>query len=177
MKKKRGRRWPISAPRWRRLRSKSMLKLFRLAGPANEVHGSERCDRCGAIARLQNGACVRCLLDEGTDADGEVSEEELLRGLQEDDIPDREWRLGNYEILSEIGRGGMGVIYRARQRYSNRVVALKRMLSSHADDLEWKERFRREAQAAAGLDHPNILPIYEVGEGEDGLPFSPSPTS
>jgi eukaryotic-like serine/threonine-protein kinase len=100
-----------------------------------------------------------------------VSQEELLRGLQEDNIPDGEWRLGNYEVLSEIGRGGMGVIYRARQRHSKRIVALKRMLTSHADDLEWKERFRREAEAAANLDHPNILPIYEVSEGEDGLPY------
>jgi serine/threonine-protein kinase len=79
--------------------------------------------------------------------------------------------ISNYEILEEIGRGGMGVIYRARQRHSRRIVALKRIVSYHADSLETLERFRREAEAAASLDHPNILPIYDVGQGEDGLPF------
>jgi serine/threonine protein kinase/Flp pilus assembly protein TadD len=79
--------------------------------------------------------------------------------------------LGNYQILEEIGRGGMGVIYRARQRHSRRIVALKRILSCHADCQDTLMRFRREAQAAANLDHPNILPIYEVGETHDGLPF------
>jgi TolB-like protein/Tfp pilus assembly protein PilF/tRNA A-37 threonylcarbamoyl transferase component Bud32 len=79
--------------------------------------------------------------------------------------------ISNYEILGEIGRGGMGVIYRARQRHSTRIVALKRIVSYHADSRETLERFRREAEAAASLDHPNILPIYEIGQGEDGLPF------
>src|SRR5215472_3207725 len=65
----------------------------------------------------------------------------------------------------------MGVIYGASQRHSRRVVALKRMVSYHADARETRERFRREAETAASLDHPNILPIYEVGQGEDGLPF------
>jgi serine/threonine-protein kinase len=65
----------------------------------------------------------------------------------------------------------MGVIYRARQRYSRRFVALKRVLTYHADSRETLARFRREAEAAASLDHPNILPIHEVGETEDGLPF------
>src|SRR5947199_9522579 len=74
-------------------------------------------------------------------------------------------------MLEEIGRGGMRVIYRARQRHSRRIVAVKRMVSYHADSRETLERFRREAEAAASLDHPNILPIYEVGQVEDGLPF------
>src|SRR5947207_2130111 len=65
----------------------------------------------------------------------------------------------------------MGVIYRDRQRHSRRIFALKRILSYHADSQETLARFRREAQAAASLDHPNILPIYEVGESEDGFPF------
>jgi serine/threonine-protein kinase len=91
--------------------------------------------------------------------------------LAEIDVRDADWRLGNYQILEQIGRGGMGVIYRARQRHSRRIVALKRILSYHADSQETLARFRREAQAVASLDHPNILPIYEVGESEDGVPF------
>jgi TolB-like protein/tRNA A-37 threonylcarbamoyl transferase component Bud32/Flp pilus assembly protein TadD len=91
--------------------------------------------------------------------------------LSELDVCDADWRIGNYQILEEIGRGGMGVIYRARQRHSRRIVALKRILSYHADSQETLARFRREAQAAASLDHPNILPIYEVSECDDGLPF------
>ena len=91
--------------------------------------------------------------------------------LSEIEVRDTDWRLGNYQILKEIGRGGMGVIYRARQRHSRRIVALKRILAYHADSQETLARFRREAEAAAHLDHPNILPIYEVGQGEDELPF------
>jgi len=91
--------------------------------------------------------------------------------LDEIEVPDRNWLLGNYEILDEIGRGGMGVIYRARQRHSRRIVAVKRILSYQAESHETLMRFRREAEAVASLDHPNVLPIYEVSESEDGLPF------
>jgi serine/threonine protein kinase/Tfp pilus assembly protein PilF len=97
--------------------------------------------------------------------------ESLAAALAEIDVRDADWRAGNYQILEEIGRGGMGVIYRARQRHSRRIVAVKRVLSYHGDSRETLARFRREAEAAASLDHPNILPIYEVSEGEDGLPF------
>ena len=91
--------------------------------------------------------------------------------LAEVEAPQKSWFLGNYEILEQIGCGGMGVIYRARQRHSRRIVAVKRVLSYRADSHGALQRFRREAQAVASLDHPNILPIHEVSESEDGLPF------
>jgi serine/threonine protein kinase len=114
---------------------------------------------------------VNCLLREGLEDGVEVSQAVYETVLDEVDAPHKPWLLGNYEILEQIGCGGMGVIYRARQRHSQRIVALKRVLSYRADSHGALQRFRREAQAVASLDHPNILPIYEVSESEDGLPF------
>jgi serine/threonine protein kinase len=79
-------------------------------------------------------------------AESEASSEIFESVLAEANVPDKQWRLGNYEILEEIGRGGMGVIYRARQRHSRRMVALKRVLAYQADSHETLARFRREAK-------------------------------
>src|SRR5216117_577767 len=138
------------------------------------------CPQCGSGSRVKRVLCLSCLLSQGlheeistnTNQNGEGHDSETLESvLAEIDVHDADWRLGNYQVLEEIGRGGMGVIYRARQRHSRRIVALKRILSYHADSQETLARFRREAQAAASLDHPNILPSYEVSECDDGLPF------
>ena len=159
----------ISARLWRQAQRRRMSACD-ISDSVRVQESVAECPQCGSTSCLGRGLCLHCMLCLALDPGTETTET-LKEVLDEVDVRDAEWRIGNYQILEEIGRGGMGVIYRARQRLSQRIVALKRILSYQADSHQTVVRFQREAQAAASLDHPNILPIYEVSESEDGLPF------
>ena len=77
--------------------------------------------------------------------------------------------LGGFAIESIAGRGGMGVVYRARQRLPDRVVALKVISSEYAEDPQFRTRFEREAAIAAQIEHPNVIPVHAVGEADGTL--------
>src|SRR3954453_21839014 len=77
--------------------------------------------------------------------------------------------LGGHRIEAVAGRGGMGVVYRATHLALNRTVALKLISPELADDPEFRERFKRESEIAASLDHPNVVPIYHAGEDDGKL--------
>jgi serine/threonine protein kinase len=79
-------------------------------------------------------------------------------------------KLGKYEVLGELGHGAMGVVYRARDPVINRLVALKTITTGVAEDPNLLQRFYREAQSAGGLQHPNIVTIYDMGEAGE-LPY------
>jgi serine/threonine protein kinase/tetratricopeptide (TPR) repeat protein len=132
----------------------------------------EVCEECHSVSRLTNGLCLNCLLrgaleDEKTPAGREAFKEALAAVKSRDG----DWHIADYEILDEIARGGMGVVYQAKEPHSGRIVALKCVLALQGDSDHVVARFRREAETAARLDHPNIVPIYQVGETADGFPY------
>jgi serine/threonine protein kinase/tetratricopeptide (TPR) repeat protein len=141
--------------------------------PASILSEPGRCLSCHATSRVSDGLCLKCLLEGALLDDHSTSSSETILTdiLAEVELGEAKWRIGNYEIVEEIGRGGMGVIYRAREAHSHRIVALKQIVSYHSDSDQTLARFRREAEMATRLDHPNIIPIYYVGEDQEGLPF------
>ncbi len=134
-----------------------------------------RCAQCGSTRRPNETFCAYCLLqqavaDELPEAPETMEEnlDELLSGIE---IRDSDWRVGAYDLLEEIGRGGMGVIHRAKHWQNGRVVALKRIVEHQADSPQTLLRFRREIESVARLEHPNILPIYDINETAEGVPY------
>ena len=146
---------------------------------------SRVCRKCGAeiFADAPEGLCTACLFETGLnlltddpvaglDEPGADAARPLPRVKQKSDRAKTFGDFGDYELLDVIGRGGQGVVYRARQKTLNRIVALKVIGLGHWATEAHLKRFRLEAEAAASLEHPGIVPIHEVGERDGSCYFS-----
>src|SRR6516164_8533766 len=138
------------------------------------------CGKCGnkIFDTAPQGLCSVCLFDTGltilTDSLGGPNAKDF--GADNDatstDPEELFTASDDYELLEEIGRGGQGVVYRARQKSLNRTVALKVIGISHGRTKAHLKRFRLEAEAAARLNHPFVVPIHEIGQRQGRCYFS-----
>src|SRR3954447_4160978 len=125
------------------------------------------CSRCGSEITGKSKFCPSC----GLDLMATTPVHAIATGvLQELDLV-RESLAAEYDIIEELGRGGMAIVYRAKDRQLEREVAIKVLPFSLAFDTEFVERFQREARTAAQLEHPNIIPIYRVGRSDRVIYF------
>ena len=146
-----------------RLRFSPAMPILPTADPASV---KELCPNCGDRMPVAGGLCAKCLWKVSFGA----NPPEMPAGP---DAGESAWaRLGDYDLYDEIAHGGMGVVYRARQRRLGRMVAVKVLRGGELADPEARQRFRREAESAGRLQHPGVVSIHDVGEDQGVCWFS-----